>query len=512
MWLFITGLTALLLAATVILFTMLLVRHGRARRRAARREDRRRRYHRLVDAVVAGEPESELPVPRVARDDAEVIEAMLQDKVSYLAGEDHAAVARVLDRLGFLDHEIGRLDHPDPAERARAAEAVGEFRLMKGADPLKALLGDPEPFVSETAARALGKVLAASRDIADSLVSELTRELRSPNRWLLLNTAEIVRNLGESGTRELVAAIGSGEAPVRAHAAAIAGELRHPATAEPLLRCLGDEDDASCAAALLALAKLGDARAVEPALRLLDGPRDAVRVAAAESLGRLGDPRAVAALRRAAERGPSEVTAEAVTALARIRHDDSFRAIDELVKAGDHRFRLAIAEALELGGLVDTFLSDATGSDRQIRFRAEAIITQLVEAGAVGPVSLGLSRGTIEQRARVAVIVERTLASLLVALQGGDAGRQARSLEVARRLAASGLRATLEHLLRGDTDALPPAQDGDERRFVDEARLAAAEAVHALRLLEEAATALAESGRDESLRTLARDTALALTS
>ena len=86
---------------------------------------------------------------------------------------------------------------------------------------------------------------------------------------------------------------------IRCRAAYWLGESIDKRAVEPLIKVLGDENNAAQArdAAAKALGKIKDTRAVEPLIKALEYDND-VRANAAEALGRIKDPRAVEPLIR----------------------------------------------------------------------------------------------------------------------------------------------------------------------------------------------------------------------
>lgn len=171
----------------------------------------------------------------------------------------------------------GALSNPDPAVRARAAEAAGGVTdLTLAARALK----DPDPDVRAAAASALG-------------------DTRSP-----------------SAVGPLLAALSDQAGAVAETASASLGRLG-PAAVAPLLARLSTADDTVAYRAAQALQSIGEP-AIAPLMTVVRSGLPAARWAAI-TLGQIGDPRAAGALQELADKSSGDTEYAARTALAKVQ-------------------------------------------------------------------------------------------------------------------------------------------------------------------------------------------------
>lgn len=85
-----------------------------------------------------------------------------------------------------------------------------------------------------------------------------------------------------------------------------------------VLELLDDENAKTCAAAALALGRIGDSRALKPLIEKLDDGSAHVRASAAEGLGSLGDKAAIGPLENALKDGSEEVRQAAEESLKKL--------------------------------------------------------------------------------------------------------------------------------------------------------------------------------------------------
>ncbi|MDB4988738.1 MAG: repeat protein [Myxococcaceae bacterium] len=153
---------------------------------------------------------------------------------------------------------LARLKAPEPAERARAADELGQrgYRFRQPiSEALRPMLkSDPDPLVRAAAGRALGR----------------------------LGVREAVP--------ELVSALEDRSVEVRVVAAAALWRLPDPSAVPALLARSEDKDKAVREWSALALGVAADPRALPVMIRLLGDPERPVRLAAVRSLGRIGRP------------------------------------------------------------------------------------------------------------------------------------------------------------------------------------------------------------------------------
>ncbi len=182
---------------------------------------------------------------------------------------------------------LGELSSPNPADRWRAAAALGDSGGSDADALLVGLLGDGDYRVREAAISALGRRLGPR--MAEACAASL-RDARSP--LARAAAAEVLARGGEAGRARLLGLI-SGEAPAvrRAAARALPGRDADAPTAMALEAAMRLESDAGVRAELVAaLGRTKLPEAVSCLLMEAEGPSGWLAVHAAVALGELGVP------------------------------------------------------------------------------------------------------------------------------------------------------------------------------------------------------------------------------
>lgn len=263
------------------------------------------------------------------------------EAMSDLRGSERAALARLLDDLGYVTEAASDLRSRRRAVRRRGAETLAAIANAEALDALAVGLRDRDVRVRMTCARALAEANGEER--IPEIVMAVTRDVRAAPGAV----ADIVLALGHEHPDALDQLL-QPDAPavVRSIAMAVIGELRLTQHAARLREALVSGDGHQTAAAR-ALGMIGDIEAV-PALIVLiedEARTPTARMAAVAALGSIGDPSAV----------------EAVAALG--RNDD-------------WSLRTAAAQALGgLGGQGRVVLEQAAKSPtEQVREQAQAVL------------------------------------------------------------------------------------------------------------------------------------------
>jgi len=238
-------------------------------------------------------------------------------------------VISTLVRIGrvTLEPVLAGLDHPSPAVRSAAAEALGLVGDRRGLSPLTARLRDEHPDVRQEAAAALTRLEGAAQALLSALRDREPRARQSA-------AISLARMREERAVRPLLGLLADPDAEVRRSAGAALAMLG-PAAGPSLVGALGDADPRLRRAAAEVLGVMAHAPAIEPLARLLDDAQPEVRAAAQSALHQmslrfLGDLRLPGEGRRRA----------AVEALARIGPPivpvllDSLREADPALRAG----------------------------------------------------------------------------------------------------------------------------------------------------------------------------------
>ena len=181
--------------------------------------------------------------------------------------------------------------------------------------------------------------------------------------------AEALGRLGDPrAVRPLVVALG--DAPVRPTAVEALVAIGSVA-GESLVAALGNQDPKVRKAAVMALGRIGDARAVEAVVAALEDQDGEVQWAAIESLGQLGDYRATEPL--IAMLNDRGLHAAAVAALGAIGDP---RAVEPLIADLDYLFQgWSVASALEAIGEPSVTSLIAVLRSHSVSARQEASVT-----------------------------------------------------------------------------------------------------------------------------------------
>ena len=301
---------------------------GWARRRG-RRHDRDRLQaevrpvlHHILDeghadlAIVAALP---------ARQQRE-LESLARAMLSKLRGQDREALARFLDARGALEEARRQTRSRWARARSRASELLGEAGAEDSVSDLVALLRDPNPRVSCSAARALGRLghpsavtpllvaLEGHQSLPVDLVADAILQIRECPVSLLRQglrsrsvrtRAAAVELLGRfqalSATDDMVERLRRDPSvEVRARAARSLGRLSSSRAVDALISCLEHESAPVRAQAAWALGQIAAPQAVPALQATLLGPSPHLSQLAAESLAAI-DPFGVAVLRHVAE-------------------------------------------------------------------------------------------------------------------------------------------------------------------------------------------------------------------
>ncbi len=323
------------IGALVVVDLVIRVRAGRK----ARRERRLRPGAELAIGEYLAGLQTE---PAAVGDDQRGV--LLQvgiDALGDLTGSERQRLADLLETLGYGRQASDGLRARRRVVRRRAAEVLSMIATPATVPALQAGLGDADPMVRCTCARALAEI--GGDDIQADVASVAGRD---------------------------VAAV-----PGLAAAVVLALGSHHPEAIAPLLG-----DDADPQVQMIAVAVVGDLRLAQlaPFLRDCLSGRDDLAKLAAEGLGRIGDVTAVPALLGLAfdEHRAAPARAAAIAAVGSIGDFSAVPAVDALVRSDIWEVRNAAAAALpRLGepGLMALRLA-ADSPQLEIREQAEAVL------------------------------------------------------------------------------------------------------------------------------------------
>jgi HEAT repeat protein len=225
---------------------------------------------------------------------------------------------------------------PSSAALQRAAElsALGASEDPDAASKIKRALSDDEWYVRGHAAVALARLRSGSTSAA---TPDDLEPLLLDNSWFV--RAAAVEGLAVSehpGAGVVLARLLDPADPYLCSKAAVAlGHLRYAASAEALIKLLGNEVDPIKRAAAGALGRLKEPRAVDPLVALLKDQSVETRAMAAVALGAIGEARA---------RGPVEEAAEIAK---KEDPDSSWQYAGALYRLGNHDGLALVAAGLK---------------------------------------------------------------------------------------------------------------------------------------------------------------------
>lgn len=289
-------------------------------------------------------------LPRDTTERAMVVDLLLSSALK-VRGDARETVTRVLNDAGLADEYLRRLNRRSTRERALAAEALGEMRVVSAMDALVLRLHDRSPVVRVVAARALGK-LGQPEVVAPLLAGFADGRLPSGI------VASSLLHLGPQAGPALATRLCDERASIRALAAKLIGLLDWTPAADDMLALLEDVDRAVRVEAAVSLGRMGTDSATAPLLARLLDPDTEARMASAEALGRLGDPAATRGLVMALGDHEHEVRMAAATALAALG-TSGLRTLARVARDEDTQTRAYAVEVLQRAGREDLLTTPA---------------------------------------------------------------------------------------------------------------------------------------------------------
>jgi HEAT repeat protein len=189
------------------------------------------------------------------------------------------------------------------ASRPAVARIIGKSMDIRGIDPLKEALGDPDPALAREARAALLKLLpvalkesrneirlkaaALLQEVPDPVAVEpLTGALRDQDVNVRRRAAAALGKIGQPAAKSLVGLLQDPDPEMRRAAVEQLGKIRHPEALEPLLAALRDPDPDVQWWAAWALGEMGP-MAEEELKKLLRDPDRKVQGWAREALNKL---------------------------------------------------------------------------------------------------------------------------------------------------------------------------------------------------------------------------------
>lgn len=217
---------------------------------------------------------------------------------------------------------VATLRDPDSFVREGAAMALGKIGDMRTMEPLLEVVFDPSEDVRQAAAQALGKIgdpravkalseltrdehlivrkaaVYALINIGPASVEPLVTVLEEPDADLRRSVVQAMSKMDDSVVPLIIPYLQHKIPYVRASAAEIVGAIRNVRAVRPLVDLLTDSNDEVRRTAAMALGQIGDDAAVDPlvaALKYADAEMQLVAAQALEKLGWIPDRSAAAA-------------------------------------------------------------------------------------------------------------------------------------------------------------------------------------------------------------------------
>ena len=229
------------------------------------------------------------PFQTTHRRERELLRHFLIRTKETLAGEEGRSLDALYRQLGMDQDLPARLSSRLARRRALAALEVDAFRVEEHLPQVLALLEDPVPFVAHAAARTLSRSqrLRFAEPVLQWLISQDTYQ-----QDRLLRLLEAFGPLLPSWLESYLADVPDNPSAWRLFALLVA-TARH-AESEPRILALLDREEVEVrAAALRALAALGDPNTFERVVPIASDPSWVLRAQAARALGVLGGPLAI---------------------------------------------------------------------------------------------------------------------------------------------------------------------------------------------------------------------------
>ena len=238
-----------------------------------------------------------------------------------LRGSERAALAHLLDDLGYVSEAVSELGSRRRAVRRRGAETLAAVANQRSLQALATGLHDRDVQVRMTCARALAQ--ASGTETLPEILTAVMRDVDAAPGAV----ADIVLALGrehpEALDQLLDPAAPGAPAAVWSIAMAVIGELRLAQHAPRLRGTLGERPgDRHLAATARALGMIGDVDAVPPLIVLAEDEDRApvARAAAVTALGSIGDPSAVGSLATLVRHEDWDLRTAAASALCGLGH------------------------------------------------------------------------------------------------------------------------------------------------------------------------------------------------
>jgi HEAT repeat protein len=291
---------------------------------------------------------------------------------------------------------IRNLRHPKAEVRLDAVERLGRARYIPAAEPVAALLTDPDDRVQLAALDAelsffaidpprggrgdahspaqrafeIGPVLRVAAPAPAAVIDQLIAAMRDDNALVRFDAVHLVGFIGEpplapAEARALAGELDHYDPVIRMATARVLGRLRAREGADGLLTALDDSNALVRAYAIDALGRLREPRALGTLHDLLVQPKRKLVAEARLAIGRLAPEEDRATFREWLTNRDSDVRRAALEGLARLADTESKPAIEAAAKTDKNpSVRLAAAFALQrIGETQSHIIASLAGAD-----------------------------------------------------------------------------------------------------------------------------------------------------
>ena len=264
--------------ASVLLLVAVLVLRQVAQRRERNHLRAATFWHKVLVEAMRAAPTSVPALP--ARDMTGFVEVWneLHDAPG---GADDAGMRAVAEQVGLAPKLERMVDHGRFHDKVMGIIAIGYLRSASSFDRLAALINDPSPIVSISAARALMRI------DPQRAVQQVVPQIVSRHDWVDGGIAQMLHEAGPEAVKdELGAAALRANDEVASRLVRFLAGVSPEAAAPVIARILAEPHDEHLVSTCLQV--MTDARDLDKARSLLTHARWHVRMHAAAAIGRLG--------------------------------------------------------------------------------------------------------------------------------------------------------------------------------------------------------------------------------
>lgn len=394
-----TSLAVVLPLATIAgMLAYVLQRRWRRSRWLRKRDRLRRRWLERLPQLVAGA--SLAPGELATRDEREVLERLLIDRLAVATVDEVLPLRSVLEREGFIDRHLDWLRRGGFWQKLESAALLGITRAKTAVPILAQLLRHRSAEMREAAARALAMIGDVSA--GSSLLEEVRQQKLAihPTTWLrAVVCCQVPAN-------DLLQLLADSRANVRAMVARALAEMPQPVQYGQVERYVFDPEPEVRAQMARLLGRTADARAAEPLTGLARDVDWVVRSYAQTALGQLGRPECVDAVFQGTLDSVFEVRSRATEALARLSIEPK-AVLTFLMETRDAQVLHQYISLIERSGMLWRMLSMLCDPQQSTRESTATLLAMAIDAGVTHPFVYAL---TDHPNRRVRLRVARLLA------------------------------------------------------------------------------------------------------